>query len=188
MVIHVIQTDLETASHAKLQSSTPKAKIWNLFYWKACLFSEVGRYHEGFFSTKRQLWLTQTCLSKMLMMRSQTMMHRGRKQLAWYSFGVFFFLFKWDIWIIHPSDHNFKPESTQSWIWATRQLDCQSSLWGPKTTETTFRTWPSKGSHWNKYFQFLFFQSKYFHWRKTSVWQTYKWFHTRFSKWMCAFF
>ena len=34
----------------------------------------------------------------------------------------------------------------------------------------------------------VFFLSKYFHWRKTSVWQTYKWFHTRFSKWMCAFF
>lgn len=37
-------------------------------------------------------------------------------------------------------------------------------------------------------FRVSFFLSKYFHWRKTSFWQTYKWFHTRFSNWMCAFF
>lgn len=57
---------------------------------------------------------------------------------------------------------------------------CQWSLAGPKTTETTFRARWRKGLRWNKYFQFLFFLSKYFHERKTSVWQTYKWFHAGF--------
>lgn len=30
------------------------------------------------------------------------------------------------------------------------------------------------------FFFSFFFQSKYFHWGKTSLWPTYKWFHTRF--------